>query len=120
MFCFQRERTTSLPNKKIKKPIPIQSQQFLVLSNEKGHISLEKRPPVGLCGGLWCLPSLDEGDCPLNFIKLNYDLFGTLPQHLLAFKHPFSHFHLEVRPHPQSRWLDGGEQPQWLPAISSN
>ncbi|MGL5741212.1 MAG: hypothetical protein ACRCXC_00975 [Legionella sp.] len=25
-----------------------------------------------------------------------------------------------VRPHPQSRWLDGGEQPQGLPAISSN
>ncbi|MGL5742929.1 MAG: transporter substrate-binding domain-containing protein [Legionella sp.] len=26
----------------------------------------------------------------------------------------------KVRPHPQSRWLDGGEQPQGLPAISSN
>ncbi|MGL5742696.1 MAG: alpha/beta hydrolase-fold protein [Legionella sp.] len=25
-----------------------------------------------------------------------------------------------VRPHPQSRWLDGGEHPQGLPEISSN
>lgn len=84
------------PEKKVRKPIPVQYQQFLVLHNEQGHIYLEKRPPIGLWGGLWCLPSLDEGGCPLDFIRLNYDLSGDSPQQLLNFKHRFSHFHLEI------------------------
>lgn len=84
------------PTKKIKKPVPVQQQQLLVLCNHEDHIYLEKRPPTGLWGGLWCLPSLDEGKCPLNFIELEYDLGGNAPQHLIAFKHRFSHFLLEI------------------------
>lgn len=84
------------PTKKPQKTIPIKYQQLLVLYNNQGLIYLEKRPPVGLWGGLWCLPSLDEDHCPLNFIRLHYDLAGKTPKKLLAFKHRFSHFHLEI------------------------
>lgn len=85
----------SIPQKG-KKTIPIQYQQFLVLYNEQNSIYLEKKPPAGLWGGLWCLPSLDKEDCPLNFIRLNYDLSGEAPRQLMTFKHRFSHFHLEI------------------------
>ncbi|CAM2789478.1 A/G-specific adenine glycosylase [Legionella steigerwaltii] len=95
-LAFKRQEQHLYPTKKIKKPIPIEFQQFLVLYNAQGHIYLEKRPPTGLWGGLWCLPTLDEGDCPLDFIRLNYDLSGETPQQLLTFKHRFSHFHLEI------------------------
>lgn len=95
-LAFKFKEQHLYPTKKIKKPIPIQCQQFLVLYNEQGHIYLEKRPPTGLWGGLWCLPSLDEEDCPLDFIRLNYDLSGETPQPLITFKHRFSHFHLEI------------------------
>lgn len=84
------------PEKKIRKPIPKHHQQFLVLHNERGHVYLEKRPPAGLWGGLWCLPSLDEGDCPLDFIRLKYHLTGETPKPLLVFKHRFTHLHLEI------------------------
>ncbi len=84
------------PSKKVKKPVPVQQQQLLVLCNHEGKIYLEKRPPTGLWGGLWCLPSLDEGKCPLDFIQLEYDLNGESAQHLIAFKHRFSHFMLEI------------------------
>jgi len=84
------------PTKKVKKTIPTQFQQFLVLHDAQGHIYLERRPPTGLWGGLWCLPSLDEGDCPLDFIRLNYDLSGETPKKLIAFKHRFTHLHLEI------------------------
>lgn len=33
---------------------------------------------------------------PLDFIREHYDLAGEHPQPLLAFKHRFSHFHLEI------------------------
>ncbi|QMT59610.1 A/G-specific adenine glycosylase [Legionella sp. PC997] len=95
-LAYKHKEQHLYPTKKIKKPVPIQYQQLLVLHNEQGHVYLEKRPPVGLWGGLWCLPYLDEEDCPLDFIRLNYDLSGEAPQKLIAFKHRFSHFHLEI------------------------
>lgn len=95
-LAFKHQEQHLYPTKKVKKPIPIQHQQLLVLYNEQGYIYLEKRPPAGLWGGLWCLPSLGEADCPLDFIRLNYDLSGETPEKLIAFKHRFSHFHLEI------------------------
>lgn len=95
-LAFKHQEQHLYPTKKIKKPVPVQQQQFLVLCNNHGHIYLEKRPPAGLWGGLWCLPALDEGACPLDFIREKYDLIGENPQQLIAFKHRFSHFLLEI------------------------
>ena len=85
-----------LPTKKIKKPVPSSKQQFLVLKNDQGLIYLEKRPPSGVWGGLWCFPSLNLEDCPLNYIQNNYGLKGEAPKPLMVFKHRFTHLHLEI------------------------
>lgn len=95
-LAFKNKEQHLYPQKKIKKPVPIKYQQLLVLSNEKGQIYLEKRPPIGLWGGLWCLPSLDQGHCPLHYIQRQYALDGEPPKELTNFKHRFSHFHLEI------------------------
>jgi len=95
-LAFIHKEQHLYPTKKIKKVIHVQHQQLLVLSNNEGLIYLEKRPPTGLWGGLWCLPSLDEEDCPLEFIQLHFDLKGETPKQLIAFKHRFSHFHLKI------------------------
>ena len=95
-LAFKHKEQHLYPTKKIKKPVPVQYQQILVLYNDQGDIYLEKRPPTGLWGGLWCLPSLNKEDCPLDFIRLQYDLHGETPKPLIAFKHRFSHFHLEI------------------------
>ncbi|ARB91959.1 A/G-specific adenine glycosylase [Legionella longbeachae] len=95
-LAFKHKEQHLFPTKKIKKSIPIQYQQLLVLHNEQGYIYLEKRPSPGLWGGLWCLPNISTDKCPLDFIRVNYDLSGEHPQPLLAFKHRFSHFHLEI------------------------
>jgi A/G-specific adenine glycosylase len=84
------------PTKKIKKAVPLQHQQFLVLRNKQQMIYLEKRPPVGLWGGLWCLPGLEKERCPLTYIQDQYNLQGTALKHILSLKHRFSHFHLEI------------------------
>lgn len=95
-LAFKYEEQHLYPTPKIKKPVPVQSQQFLALQDAQGRIYLEKRPPSGLWGGLWCLPSLDSDYCPLNFILTHYALLGDTPRQLIAFKHRFSHFHLEI------------------------
>ena len=94
--AFSNREQLQYPTKRHKKPVPIQQQQFLVLCNDLGEIYLEKRPPTGLWGGLWCLPSLDRDTCPLHYIQLNFGLKGEDPKQLIAFKHCFSHFHLEI------------------------
>lgn len=95
-LAFKNNEQHLYPEKKIKKPVPTQQQQLLVLHNAQGLVYLEKRPPTGLWGGLWCLPGLDKDSCPLDFIQLNYALRGEPPKPLMAFKHRFSHFHIEI------------------------
>jgi A/G-specific adenine glycosylase len=95
-LAFLHREQHLYPTKKIKKPVPVQQQQLLVLCNHLNHIYLEKRPPTGLWGGLWCLPSLDLDNCPIHFIRLQYGLIGDKPQQLIAFKHRFTHFLLEI------------------------
>jgi A/G-specific adenine glycosylase len=95
-LAFLHQEQSLYPTKKLKKPIPVQQQQLLVLCNHLNQIYLEKRPPTGLWGGLWCLPSLNKESCPLDFIQSRYGLIGDEPQQLIAFKHRFSHFLLEI------------------------
>lgn len=94
--AYKHNEQLLYPTKKIKKPVPVQHQQFLVLYNCNNMIYLEKRPPLGLWGGLWCLPSIDKELCPMSFIKEYYGLHGEQQQPLTSFKHKFSHFHLEI------------------------
>jgi A/G-specific adenine glycosylase len=95
-LALQHNQQHLYPTKKVKKHIPIHQQQVLVLYNNQDYIYLEKRPPNGIWGSLWCLPSLDTNDCPLDFIRQKYNLLGQDTQQLLAFKHRFTHFHLEI------------------------
>lgn len=94
--AFQHEEQLLYPTKKIKKPVPLYQQQFLILRNQNNMIYLEKRPPVGLWGGLWCLPGIDTEVCPLTYIKQHYGVEGETPEPITSLKHRFSHFHLEI------------------------
>lgn len=95
-LAFEHKEQHLCPGKKSKKPVPTKEEQFLVLINKKGAIYLEKRPPTGIWGGLWCLPTLTLAECPLKFIESEYSLEGGKPELLTRFKHQFSHFHLEI------------------------
>ncbi|CAM2974027.1 A/G-specific adenine glycosylase [Legionella worsleiensis] len=95
-LAYKNDEQSQYPTKKIKKPVPVQHQQFLVLHNKHHLIYLEKRPPTGLWGGLWCLPSLNVNECPITYIERHYALKGINAKPLMSFKHRFSHFHLEI------------------------
>ena len=84
------------PHKKPKKILPIKEEQFLVLHTELNLIYLEKRPPTGLWGGLWCLPTTNIETCVTSHVSETYQLQCERPQELLKIKHSFSHFHLHI------------------------
>ena len=73
-----------VPKPKTKKPV---RQTFMLISiNEQQEVLLERRPPVGIWGGLWCFPEADET------AQL------TISQQLPQFRHTFSHYHLDITP----------------------
>ncbi|CZF78864.1 A/G-specific adenine glycosylase [Grimontia marina] len=90
-------RQADFPGKKPKKTIP-EKETCFVLFQYQDQIWLEQRPPAGLWGGLWCLPETPEQTAE-GFIshKLAANIHEK-PEHLTAFRHTFSHFHLDIVP----------------------
>lgn len=90
-------RQTDFPGKKPKKTIP-EKETCFVLFQYEDQVWLEQRPPAGLWGGLWCLPETTEKAAD-QFVsgKLASGSFEQ-PEHLTAFRHTFSHFHLDIVP----------------------
>jgi len=79
----QSDRVSQLPTPKIKKVIPTRTGAF-AWQEQDGKLLLEKRPPEGIWGGLWCLPELQRPACPAD---------ATLKG---EFTHTFSHYKLQA------------------------
>ncbi len=77
------------PEKKPSKIKPVKQQQFLIITNQQGHILLHQRPPTGIWGGLWCFP--DSSQFNPNQFKTN----SLKP--LSKFTHQFSHYTLKAK-----------------------
>ncbi len=76
-----------LPGKRPKRARPTQHTHMLLIRDSKQRVLLEKRPPSGIWGGLWCLPMSETP--PAEPIARD-----TLP----AMIHQFSHFSLHIQP----------------------
>lgn len=86
------------PGKKPRKTLPVKSTYFLIMRSPDDDIWLEKRPPSGIWGGLWCFPEIDE---PATGRTQCLDLWGMEPAMLevqSSFRHTFSHYHLDITP----------------------
>ena len=60
---------------------------------------LERRPPSGIWGGLFCFPEHTQSELshPLIMIGVNDDNIERHGQ-MIAFRHTFSHYHLDITP----------------------
>ena len=96
-LATQKNQVHEYPNKKVKKTIPTKHQQFLVLYTSDQLVYLEKRPPNGIWGGLWCLPMIEIADCPATYARLTYQLEVQNIVTLITFKHSFTHYHLHIK-----------------------
>ncbi|AEW76949.1 A/G-specific adenine glycosylase, putative [Aggregatibacter actinomycetemcomitans HK1651] len=82
------------PGRKPKKVLPERESYFLLLEKD-GKIALEQRDNAGLWGGLYCFPQFSEKQELLAYLAAN----GIRQyQEWTAFRHTFSHFHLDIYP----------------------
>ncbi|HDX8597076.1 TPA: A/G-specific adenine glycosylase [Aeromonas dhakensis] len=87
---------TAYPNSKPKKNIPARTG-IMLLIRHGDQLLLEKRPPQGIWGGLYCFPQV-ESDAEVAGLLQRLGLTGSEPRELTGFRHTFSHFHLDIRP----------------------
>jgi len=92
-----QEEVANYPNKGPKKIRPTKHQQFILLHTKNNQVYLEKNPPAGLWGGLWCLPSIEANDSAAAFIQEKHGIKIDSPKELMTIKHSFTHFHLRIR-----------------------
>ena len=82
------------PGKKTKKALPERESYFLLLEKD-GKVALEQRENAGLWGGLYCFPQFADKQELLAYLASN----GIQQyQEWTAFRHTFSHFHLDIYP----------------------
>jgi len=97
--AYIENNIANYPSPKPRKPIPRRAIKMLILINEHQEILLEKRPPVGIWGGLWSLPECSITENVRNFCKKQYhcEIEKPIKKYPLL-KHTFSHFQLEITP----------------------
>ncbi|MBA2816268.1 A/G-specific adenine glycosylase [Candidatus Pantoea persica] len=93
--AFANGTQASYPGKKPKQVLPERSSWFLLLE-DGDDVWLEQRPPVGLWGGLFCFPQFTSEAAMHDWLKARG--IHARPQQLTAFRHTFSHFHLDIVP----------------------
>ncbi|OOH90293.1 A/G-specific adenine glycosylase [Pasteurellaceae bacterium 15-036681] len=82
------------PAKKPKKILPEKSSYFLIVKQDS-KVLLEKREAKGIWGGLFAFPQFESMDELKRSISLQN---LQISQQLIAFRHTFSHFHLDIYP----------------------
>ncbi|MFM2007363.1 MAG: hypothetical protein RLZZ09_3018 [Pseudomonadota bacterium] len=90
-------RQRDYPSPRPQRDMPVRSCFMLILENPAGQIYLERRPPVGIWGGLNSLPEFDTLEAARNWCADRTDGWDELLA-LPTRRHTFSHFHLDYTP----------------------
>jgi A/G-specific adenine glycosylase len=93
--AWNSDRVESLPAPRPRKAVPEREATFLLLTQADG-ILLERRPPQGVWGGLWCMPQVVAGAEEAYLSR--HGLRVMRRAELGAFSHTFTHFRLHIRP----------------------
>ena len=90
-----QDRQLDFPTKKPKKEKPMKEAWFAIYYHD-GEVWLEQRPQTGIWGGLFCFPEQPENT--LADLSDRYGVEIKSTQQLIAFRHTFSHYHLDITP----------------------
>ena len=96
--AYKENKTTRYPLPKPRKKLPEKNSLFLVITNPRNEILLEKRADNGLWGGLWSFPQASTHK-ELERWLIEHQLVrnGRLA-YWQSFRHTFTHFHLQINP----------------------
>ena len=99
-LCLANKQGNPLdyPGKKPKKEKPVKETWFVML-HYQGQVWLEQRPQSGIWGGLFCFPQHDNSEITPQLERCHIDPSQIISQQtLIAFRHTFSHYHLDITP----------------------
>ena len=96
--AYSTNSQTEYPGKKPKKTTPVRKIQMLLVSNDKGDVLLQRRPPSGIWGGLLSLPEIPTGIDTTQWCKKTIGFTVKKKKCWPVLRHTFSHFHLDISP----------------------
>ena len=94
------EQQANYPQKKPKKKIPEKATIMVIprlTKDNSQQVLMEKRPPSGIWGGLWCFHEISDLE-QLDALLEKLSLKALSSQKMTEFRHTFSHFHLDITP----------------------
>ena len=89
---------SAFPHPKPRKAMPVRQTRMLILRDTQGQVLLQQRPPAGIWGGLWSFPECPAESDVTTWCAEHLDLAIAELQPAPAFRHTFSHFHLDITP----------------------
>lgn len=95
-MAYANHSWAEYPGKKPKQTLPERTGYFLLMQHGD-EVFLSQRPPVGLWGGLFCFPQFADEAELREWLAQRQIKADNLTQ-LTAFRHTFSHFHLDIIP----------------------
>jgi A/G-specific adenine glycosylase len=115
--ALRQDRVAELPSPRPKKALPHRELRVLLIEHG-GEILFERRPPMGIWGGLWSLPELPLDTDVRVAVKARFAAEVTVREQLPPIAHGFTHFTLTLHPQRVSarRWPSRAEAPGtiWL------
>ena len=96
-IAFNEGRIEGLPGKSRRRESPHRQTRMLVILSH-GEVLLEKRPPTGIWGGLWCLPELPVEQDVFGILHTRFGLKGRTVRELDRVEHGFTHYSLSIFP----------------------
>jgi A/G-specific adenine glycosylase len=96
----REDAVSRFPGRKPATTIPVRRRLWLVLRNTRGEVLLERRPPSGIWGGLWCFPECSPAE---DESAASAAVCAALDCRVLAVhrgpagRHVFTHFKLDYQ-----------------------
>jgi A/G-specific adenine glycosylase len=91
------DRVAELPAPRPRRRVPTRRTTMLIL-RRGGEVLLERRPSVGVWGGLWSFPEVRRGDDAVAAGAQRYGCEVAGLTRLGSLRHGFTHFTLEITP----------------------
>jgi A/G-specific adenine glycosylase len=110
------ETITDYPGRKPKKAKPLRNTTMVIaISGES--VYMERRPPVGIWGGLWSLPEVEDVQ---DWCRDVLQESPTETESCATLRHSFSHYDLDIQPivvrvHASSRKVADNPDATWQP-----
>ncbi len=125
-LAHRQGREQDYPGKRPQKSLPQRAVRMLLVRDPAGAVLLERRPPSGVWGGLWCLPEIAARADPLGWCSDTLQLPAERGRTLPVRRHSFSHFHLDIEPvelllkRPGCAVLEGDTRLWYNPRLPEN